>query len=63
MGHRRCRESALDLDPPVPGAGIGDGLDDAHVANAVLEIGMGTSVACGAAAIAIPVTQRSCGVI
>ena len=33
----------LDLDPLVPRARIGDGLDDAHVANAVLEIGMRTN--------------------
>jgi hypothetical protein len=38
-------ESALDLDPLVPGAGIGHGLDDTHVAEAVLEIGMGTTAA------------------
>lgn len=28
------------LDPLVPSTRIGDGLDDAHVANEILEIGM-----------------------
>ena len=30
--------SALDLDPLVPSTRIGDGLNDAHVADALLEI-------------------------
>lgn len=32
----------LNRYPLIPGAGIGDGLDDAHVVEAVFEIGVGT---------------------
>ena len=45
MTSRRYWSSALDLDPLVSRAGIGDGLHDAHVANAILEIGMRANAA------------------
>lgn len=35
----RIEELFLNVDPFVPGAGISDGLDDAHVTDAVLETG------------------------
>jgi hypothetical protein len=46
-GHRPplLETSALDLDPLVPGPRIRHSLDDAHVANAILEIGMRANAA------------------
>ena len=36
----RYKASNFDIDPRVLGAGIGDGLDDAHITHAHFEVGL-----------------------